>query len=95
MLDHAEVAANDAEAARIERRRAADRRRKARRRKDPAVRAAESAYLAEYRARYRDALNADRRRYYQANREAELARQRRYDAEVRAPRRAALYEETA
>lgn len=74
------------EAAR-ERKRARDRRYQQRRRQDPAARARNVDYLRGYRATYASQLNAERNRRYWANRAAELERQHRYDATVRAARR--------
>jgi hypothetical protein len=45
-------------------------------------------YVRDYRAQARGAIRAQRRRYYAANRERELERQREYDARKRAERRA-------
>lgn len=45
-------------------------------------------YVREYRTQARGAIRAHRRRYYQENRERELARQRDYDARKRAERKA-------
>jgi hypothetical protein len=60
----------------------------ARRRSDPAVQAAEAAYAAAYRAGARQTLRLKRRLRYEQNRDAELARQRAYDAANRERARA-------
>lgn len=51
-------------------------------------REAKREYLREYRSKARAAIRANRRRYYERNRQAELARQREYDARKRAERKA-------
>ncbi len=66
-----------------EQRRAAWRRHEAKRMQDPAYRAAKAEYLRQYRATSAKAEKASHRRYYLANRERLLAKQRERDARRR------------